>query len=128
MPTTEEFVEMLNNAPISQIAELRKALEETWGVKAAPQVVQQAPAPTQPEPKVEEQTEFSVVLVSAGEKKIEVIKVVRTAIGLGLAEAKTMVDGLAASGPKTIKESMPKAEAEALRDQLVAAGAKVELK
>jgi large subunit ribosomal protein L7/L12 len=128
MPTTQEFIEMLKNAPLSQIAELRKALEEAWCVSAAPPVVEEfrAVAAYGCPPFFEERDEFSVMLHGAGEKKIEVIKIVRTITGLGLAEAKSLVES-AASGPKPIKESCSKLDAEALRAQLEAAGAKVTL-
>jgi large subunit ribosomal protein L7/L12 len=122
--TREVVLQTLDNMTIPQIVALTKQLEEKWGVKAAPQVVEQRPQLREPETKVEEQTEFSVILVSPGEKRIEVIKAVRAATGLGLKEAKELVEiGL----PKAVKESLPKAEAETLKGQLEAAGATVTL-
>ena len=127
MPTQEEIVQALGDMSVLQIIELTKTLEDKWGVKAAPvPMLGIAPPPgTTITPVVEEQTEFSVVLVAAGEKKIEVIKAVRAAIGLGLAEAKAFVE---AGLPRPVKEGLNKAAAEELKGQLEAAGAKVELK
>ena len=123
MPTTEELAESLGNLTVMQICELTKTLEKQWGVTAAAPVVQQAPPPPdERRTKEPEQTEFAVVLVSSGEKRIEVIKVVRAAIGLGLKEAKELVEK---DGTKTIKEAMTKADAEELKASLEAAGAKV---
>lgn len=125
MPTQEEIVQALGDMNPMQIVALTRELEERWGVKAAPPIVQQN-GPVPPAPPVEEvQTEFSVVLVASGEKKIEVIKVVRSALGLGLKEAKDLVES---SGPKTLKEGITKAAAEEMKSQLETAGAKVELK
>lgn len=125
MPTQQEIVESLGNMSVMQLCELTRELEQKWGVTAAPQVVQQGPSPEPPKPTEEVQTEFSVVLVAAGEKKIEVIKVVRSALGLGLKEAKDLVEG---GLPKAIKEGISKADAEDLKTQFETAGAKVELK
>jgi large subunit ribosomal protein L7/L12 len=100
-------------------------MEEKFGVSAAAAAVAvAAPAAAAAAPAVEEKTEFTVVLNAAGEKKVEVIKVVRAATGLGLKEAKDLVDG----APKPVKEGISKADAEALKKQLEDAGAKVELK
>jgi len=124
----EQVVEHLGNLSVMQLVELTKTLEDKWGVKAEPIPLPGIAPQPGPEPKTEEQTEFSVVLVSAGEKKIEVIKVVRAALGFGLKEGKDLVDAIAASGPKVLKEGLNKAAAEELKVQLEAAGAKVELK
>ena len=107
-----------------EAAELAKMLEEKWGVSAAAAVaVAAGPAAAAAAP-VEEKTEFTVVLAAAGEKKIEVIKEVRALTGLGLKEAKDLVEG----APKAVKEGIPKDEAEKVKAQLEKAGAKVELK
>ena len=106
-----------------ELNELVKAFEEKFGVSAAAMAVA-APGAGGAAAAVEEQTEFDVVLTAAGDKKVEVIKVVRAVTGLGLKEAKDMVDG----APKTIKEAASKADAEALKKQLEDAGAKVEIK
>ncbi len=128
MPTNEEVADALSNMSVLEILDLTRTMEEKWGVKAAPCPVYDVPSPAYGAPPgmVEEQTEFSVMLVGAGEKKIEVIKVVRALTGLGLGEAKALVDGLGA-GPKALKESVSKAEAEDFKRQLETAGAKVEL-
>ena len=106
-----------------QAAELSKALEEKWGVSAAAPVAMAA-APGAAAPAAEEQTEFSVMLTEAGAQKINVIKVVREITGLGLVEAKTLVEG----APKAVKESVSKDEATKIKAKLEEAGAKVELK
>ena len=117
-------VEDLSALSVLEAAELAKMLEEKWGVSAAAAVaVAAGPAAAAAAP-VEEQTEFNVVLASAGDKKIEVIKEVRAITGLGLKEAKDLVEG----APKTVKEAVGKDEAEKLKVQLEKAGAKVELK
>jgi large subunit ribosomal protein L7/L12 len=103
--------------------DLVKAFEEKFGVSAASMAVA-APGAGAAAAAVEEQTEFNVVLLAAGDKKVEVIKVVRAVTGLGLKEAKDLVDG----APKPVKEAIPKADAEALKKQLEDAGAKVEIK
>ncbi|MDP2194518.1 MAG: 50S ribosomal protein L7/L12, partial [Rhodocyclaceae bacterium] len=105
------------------LSELIKEMEEKFGVSAAAAAVAVA-APAAAAAAVEEQTEFTVMLLAAGEKKVEVIKVVRAATALGLKEAKDLVDG----APKAVKEGVSKADAEALRKQLEDAGAKVEVK
>ncbi len=126
MPTQEEVVQALGEMPVIELCKLTRELEEKWGVKAVPQVVQQGPQPgPETKPAEEEQTEFSVILTVAGEKKNEVIKVVRSALGLGLKEAKDLVEG---GLPKALKEGINKAAAEELKAQLEGAGAKVELK
>jgi large subunit ribosomal protein L7/L12 len=120
-----ELVEKIGNLTLLEAAELKKALEEKFGVTAAASVVMAgAVAPVAAIPVVEEKTEFDVVLLSAGAQKINVIKVVRAATGLGLKEAKDLVEG----APKTMKEALPKAEAEKLKKELEDAGGKVELK
>jgi large subunit ribosomal protein L7/L12 len=123
MADLEKIVEDLSNLTVLEAAELSKLLEEKWGVSAAAPVAVAA-AGGAPAAAVEEQTEFEVVLAAAGEKKIEVIKEVRAITGLGLKEAKDLVEG----APKTVKEGASKDEAEKLKAQLEKAGAKVELK
>jgi len=121
----EEILDAIGNMTVLELSQLIKDMEEKFGVSAAAAVaVAAGPAAAAAAPAAEEKTEFDVVLTAAGEKKVEVIKVVRAATGLGLKEAKDMVDG----APKTIKEALPKADAEALRKQLEDAGAKVEVK
>lgn len=124
--SNEELIEALSNKPIMEIVELVKALEEKWGVSAAaPVAVAAAPGAGGGEAAAaEEQTEFDVVMSSFGENKVAVIKVVRTLTGLGLKEAKDLVEG----APSTVKEGVPKAEAEDVKKQLEEAGAKVEIK
>jgi large subunit ribosomal protein L7/L12 len=123
MADLEKIVEELSNLTVLEAAELSKLLEEKWGVSAAAPVAVAA-AGGAPAAAVEEQTEFEVVLAAAGEKKIEVIKEVRAITGLGLKEAKDLVEG----APKTVKEGASKEEAEKIKAQLEKAGAKVELK
>ena len=114
----------LSSLTVIEAAELSKMLEEKWGVSAAaPVAVAAAPGAAAAAP-VEEKTEFTVVLAAAGDKKIEVIKEVRALTGLGLKEAKDLVEG----APKAVKEGIPKDEAEKVKAQLEKAGAKVELK
>jgi large subunit ribosomal protein L7/L12 len=123
--SNEELIEALSAKPIMEVVELVKALEEKWGVSAAaPVAVAAAGGGGAAEAAAEEQTEFDVVMSSFGENKVAVIKVVRTATGLGLKEAKDLVE----SAPSTIKEGVPKAEAEEVKKQLEEAGAKVEVK
>jgi large subunit ribosomal protein L7/L12 len=122
----EQVVDFLSNMPVIQLADLIKTLEDKWGVKAAPVAVAAAaagPAAAAAAP-VEEQTEFNVDLKEAGANKISVIKVVREITGLGLKEAKDLVEG----APKTLKEGVSKADAEEMKKKLEEAGAKVELK
>jgi large subunit ribosomal protein L7/L12 len=124
----EELIEAIENMTVLELSELVKALEERFGVSAT--AVAAAPAAGAPTgdgvatAAEEEQTEFDVVLQSAGEKKIQVIKVVRAATGLGLKEAKALVD----EAPNPVKEALSKEDAENLRAQLEEAGATVELK
>ncbi len=123
--TKEQVVEFIEKMSVLELSELVKELEEKFGVSAAAPVAVAAagPAAAAAAP-VEEKDEFDVVLKETGDKKINVIKVVRAVTGLGLKEAKDLVDG----APQTVKEAMPKAEAEELKKQLEEAGAKVELK
>ena len=125
--TREQVVDFLSNLPVIQLADLIKTLEDKWGVKAAPAAVAVAaasPGAAAPAAPAEEQTEFNVDLKEAGGNKIAVIKVVREITGLGLKEAKDLVEG----APKTLKEGVSKAEAEEMKKKLEEAGAKVELK
>ena len=123
--TKDQVVDYLSNLPVIQIAELIKTLEDKWGVKAAPVAVAAGPAAAAaPAAAAEEKTEFTVELKDAGASKINVIKVVREITGLGLKEAKDLVEG----APKAIKEGVSKAEAEDFKKKLEEAGAKVELK
>lgn len=125
MANLEKIVEDLSTLTVLEAAELAKMLEAKWGVSAAAAVaVAAAPAGGAAAAPVEEQTEFTVILAAAGEKKIEVIKEVRAITGLGLKEAKDLVEG----APKTVKEGVSKDDAAKLKAQLEKAGAKVELK
>ena len=125
MADLSRIVEDLSSLTVLEAAELSKMLEEKWGVSAAAPVAMAAAggggAAAAP---VEEKTEFDVVLTAAGDKKINVIKEVRAITGLGLKEAKDLVEG----APKTVKEGVAKAEAEDIRKKLEEAGAKVDLK
>ncbi|HPB91605.1 MAG TPA: 50S ribosomal protein L7/L12 [Rugosibacter sp.] len=118
-----EILEAIAGMTVLELSELIKEMEEKFGVSAAAAAVAVA-APAAGAAAAEEQTEFNVILLAAGEKKVEVIKVVRAATGLGLKEAKDVVDG----APKAVKEAISKADAEALKKQLEEAGAKVEVK
>jgi large subunit ribosomal protein L7/L12 len=120
----EQVVDYLSNLPVIQIADLIKVLEEKWGVKAAPVAVAGPAAAAAPAAAAEEKTEFTVELKEAGANKINVIKVVREITGLGLKEAKDLVE----AAPKAVKEGIAKAEAEEFKKKLEDAGAKVELK
>jgi large subunit ribosomal protein L7/L12 len=125
--TSEQIVDYLSNLPVIQLAGLIKTLEDKWGVKAAPVAVAAAPgagAAAAPAAAAEEQTEFNVELKEAGANKIAVIKVVREITGLGLKEAKDLVEG----APKVLKEGVSKAESEEFKKKLEDAGAKVQLK
>ena len=124
MADLSKIVDQLSTLTVLEAAELAKMLEEKWGVSAAAAVaVAAGPAAAAAAP-AEEKTEFTVVLAAAGDKKIEVIKEVRALTGLGLKEAKDLVEG----APKPVKEGIPKDEAEKVKAQLEKAGAKVELK
>ena len=121
----EEILDAIAGMTVLELSQLIKDMEEKFGVSAAAAAVAvAAPAAGAAAPAAEEKTEFTVMLLAAGEKKVEVIKVVRAATGLGLKEAKDLVDG----APKPVKEAIPKADAEALKKQLEDAGAKVEVK
>ncbi|HNX20318.1 MAG: 50S ribosomal protein L7/L12 [Phyllobacteriaceae bacterium] len=125
MADLAKIVDDLSSLTILEAAELVKALEEKWGVSAAaPVAVAAAAGPAAAAAPVEEQTEFNVMLVEAGANKINVIKEVRAITGLGLKEAKDLVEG----APKAVKEAVSKDEAEKIKKQLEGAGAKVELK
>ena len=123
MANLEKLVEELSALTVLEAAELSKLLEEKWGVSAAAPVAAAA-APGAAAAPVEVKDEFSVVLAAAGDKKINVIKAVREITGLGLKEAKDLVEG----APKSVKDGVPKADAEKLKAKLEAEGAKVELK
>src|SRR3954447_11549189 len=125
MADLQKIVDDLSGLTVLEAAELAKLLEEKWGVSAAAAVAVAAPgAGGGAAAPAEEKTEFTVVLAAAGDKKIEVIKEVRAITGLGLKEAKDLVEG----APKNVKENAPKAEAEDIKKKLEAAGAKIELK
>ena len=124
MSKLEKIVEELSTLSVIEAAELAKMLEEKWGVSAAAPVAVAAVAAGAAAPAAEEQNEFTVILAAAGDKKIDVIKEVRAITGLGLKEAKDLVEG----APKPLKENVSKADAEKMKKQLEAVGAKVELK
>lgn len=119
----DQVIEWLSNQSVLEIAGLVKDLEAKWGVSAAAPVAVAA-APVAAEPAVEEKTEFNVILADTGANKINVIKEIRAITGLGLKEAKDLVEG----APKVVKESIGKQEAEDLKKRLESAGAKVEVK
>ena len=121
--TNEELIKELSGKTVLEINELVKALEEAWGVSAAAAVAVAGPAAAGGAP-AEEKTEFDVVLKAAGANKIAVIKEIRAITGLGLKDAKDMVDG----APKTVKEGASKEDAEKIAEQLKKAGAEVEIK
>jgi large subunit ribosomal protein L7/L12 len=122
MADLAKIVDELSSLTVMQAAELSKMLEEKWGVSAAAPVAAAAAGPAAAA--VEEQTEFTVMLTAAGDKKIEVIKEVRAITGLGLKEAKDLVE----AAPKAVKEGVNKKDADDMMKKLQAAGAKVELK
>ena len=129
MSTVEQIAEQLNKLSLLEAAQLSKLLQEMWGVSAAaPMAVAAGPgaagAPAGGATATEEKTEFDVILMAAGEKKIQVIKVVRELTGLGLKEAKDLVDG----APKPVKEKVTKAEAEEMKKKLEEQGATVQVK
>ena len=125
MPDLEKIAEDLSALTVLEAAELSKILEDKWGVSAAaPVAVAAAPGAADAGEAAEEQTEFDVILASFGEKKINVIKEVRAITGLGLKEAKDLVEG----APKPVKEGVAKDEADELKKKLEEAGAAVELK
>ena len=120
---TTQILDLVKELTILELADLVKALEEEFGVSAAPVAVAAAPGAAAA-PAAEEKTEFDVVLKAFGEKKLDVIKAVRGITGLGLKEAKEMVEG----APKTVKEGISKEEADKIAEELKAAGAEVEVK
>jgi large subunit ribosomal protein L7/L12 len=126
MSKVQEILEAVKGMTVLELSELVKAFEEEFGVSAAaPVAVAAAPgAAAAPAAAEEEQTEFDVILTAAGDKKVNVIKVVREITALGLKEAKDLVDG----APKPVKEKVPKEEAEAIKAKLTEAGASVEIK
>ena len=123
MADLSKIVDDLSSLTVLEASQLSKLLEEKWGVSAAAPVAVAAAAGPAAAP-VEEKTEFTVMLLAAGDKKIEVIKEVRAITGLGLKEAKDLVEG----APRAVKESVNKADSEAMKKKLEAVGAKVELK
>ncbi len=122
--TIDEIVDAIGSMTVLEVAELVKKLEEKFGVSAAAMVAAAPAAGTAAAPAAEEKTEFDVILAEAGANKLNVIKVVRELTGLGLKEAKDLVDG----APKPIKQAIPKEEAESIKKKLEEAGAKVEVK
>lgn len=124
MSKVNEILEAVKGLTVLELSELVKAFEEEFGVSAAAPVAAAAAPVAADAPVVEEQTEFDVILTGSGEKKINVIKVVREITGLGLKEAKDLVDG----APKAVKEKIAKDEAEAIKAKLVEAGASVDVK
>ena len=124
MSKVNEIIELVKGLSVLELSELVKAFEEEFGVSAAAPVAVAAAAPAAVAEAAEEQTEFDVILAAAGDKKINVIKVVRELTGLGLKEAKDLVDG----APKPVKEKVEKAEAEEVKKKLEEAGATVEIK
>jgi large subunit ribosomal protein L7/L12 len=119
-----EILDKIASMTVLELSELIKAMEEKFGVSAAAAVAVAAPAAGAAAPVAEEQTEFTVILATVGENKVNVIKAVRELTGLGLKEAKDLVDG----APKPVKEAVSKADAEAAKKKLEDAGAKVEVK
>ena len=120
----DDILEAIGNMTVLELSQLIKDMEEKFGVSAAAAISVAAAPAAAAAAVVEEKTEFDVILLAAGEKKVEAIKVVRAATGLGLKEAKDLVDG----APKAVKEGISKADADALRKQLEEVGAKVEIK
>lgn len=119
----DEILETISNMTVLEVVDLISAMEEKFGVSAAAPVAIAA-APAAAAAAVEEQTEFNVIMTSFGEKKVDVIKVIRTITGLGLKEAKDLVEGV----PSTVKEAISKADAENIKKQLTEVGATVEIK
>jgi len=119
----DEILEAISNMTVLEVVDLISAMEEKFGVSAAAPVAIAA-APAAAAAPVEEQTEFNVIMTSFGEKKVDVIKVIRTITGLGLKEAKDLVEGV----PSTVKEAVSKADAENIKKQLTEVGATVEIK
>ncbi|MBA2333165.1 MAG: 50S ribosomal protein L7/L12 [Actinobacteria bacterium] len=121
---TSKVLETLGKMTVLELVELKSKIEEEWGVTAAAPMAAAAPAAGAPAEAVEEKTSFDVMLTGAGDKKIQVIKVVRAVTGLGLKEAKDLVDG----APSAVKEGVNQEEADSVKGQLEEAGASVELK
>jgi large subunit ribosomal protein L7/L12 len=124
MASVEEIFAQINELRPMEIAELIKKMETGWGVTAAPAAVAVAAGPAAAAAPVEEKTEFSVILTTAGDKKIQVIKEVRAITGLGLKEAKDLVEG----APKAVKEGVDKDEAQKIKEKIEAAGGQVDIK
>ena len=122
--TKDEIKEAIKSLSVLELSEMVKELEEEWGVTAAAQAVAVAAAPAEAVPQEEEKVEFDVVLTAVGEKKIQVIKVVRQVTSLGLKEAKEVVD----SAPKAVKEKVSKEEAEEIKKKLEEVGGTAEIK
>jgi LSU ribosomal protein L12P len=122
--STDELLEVIGNLTLLEAADLKKAMEEKFGVTAAAPMAMMAAPAAGGAAAVEEKTEFDVILAAVGDKKIEVLKVVREVTGLGLKEAKDLVD----AAPKPLKEKVKKEEAEEMKKKLEATGAKVEIK
>lgn len=122
--STDELLEVIGNLTLLEAADLKKAMEEKFGVTAAAPMAMMAAPAGGGAAAVEEKTEFDVILTAVGDKKIEVLKVVREVTGLGLKEAKDLVD----AAPKPLKEKVKKEEAEEMKKKIEAAGAKVEVK
>ena len=124
MSDLKAFAEQLVNLSVKEVNELAQILKEEYGIEPAAAAVAVAAGPAAGAPAAEEKTSFDVLLKSAGAKKLDVVKVVKAQTGLGLKEAKELVDG----APAVVKEGLPKADAEGLKKELEAAGAEVELK
>ncbi|MBD5260211.1 MAG: 50S ribosomal protein L7/L12 [Bacteroides sp.] len=124
MADLKAFAEQLVNLSVKEVNELAQILKEEYGIEPAAAAVAVAAGPAAGAPAAEEKTSFDVLLKSAGAKKLDVVKVVKAQTGLGLKEAKELVDG----APAVVKEGLPKADAEGLKKELEAAGAEVELK
>jgi large subunit ribosomal protein L7/L12 len=122
--SVDDLLEQIGSLTLLEAADLKKKMEDTFGVTAAAPVAMAVAAPGAGAAAAEEKTEFDVTLASVGDKKIEVLKVVREVTGLGLKEAKDLVD----AAPKTLKEKVKKEEAEQIKQKLEATGAKVEIK
>ena len=122
--TKDDVVEFIANMTVLELSEFVKELEEKFGVSAAAPVAMMAAAPAEQAAAAEEQTEFNVMLTATGDQKIQVIKEVRAITGLGLKEAKALVDGV----PAAVKDGIPKHEAEGIKKQLEDVGASVEIK
>lgn len=124
MADLKAFAEQLVNLTVKEVNELAQILKDEYGIEPAAAAVAVAAGPAAAAPAVEEKTEFDVILAAAGDKKLDVVKIVKNITGLGLADAKALVDG----APKPVKEKTTKEDAEAIKKQLEEAGAKVELK